>query len=277
MLLLVFAAAASAFTGEWVDATIVLVIVAATVVIGYSREYSAEAAAAALRARVRTHTQVLRDGSVRAAPVGEIVPGDIVLLSAGSLVPADAVIIQASDCFVSEAVLTGESFPTEKEPGPVPLPASLAQRRNCVFLGTNVRSGTARCLVVATGVSTQFGAIAHRLTLRPPETEFDRGIRQFGYFLTTAMLIMVLLVFVAHTFRGRPAIETLLFSIALAVGLSPELLPVILSVNRARGAKMMAGLDEATPSEERHSACLRARGDSVWPTSSGMHPKSNCR
>ena len=240
MLLLVFAAAASAFTGEWVDATIVLVIVAATVVIGYSREYSAEAAAAALRARVRTHTQVLRDGSVRAAPVEEIVPGDIVLLSAGSLVPADAVIIQASDCFVSEAVLTGESFPTEKEPGPVPLPASLAQRRNCVFLGTNVRSGTARCLVVATGVSTQFGAIAHRLTLRPPETEFDRGIRQFGYFLTTAMLIMVLLVFVAHTFRGRPAIETLLFSIALAVGLSPELLPAILSVNLARGAKMMA-------------------------------------
>ena len=117
--LLLLAAAASAFTGEWVDATIVLVIVAATVVIGYSREYSAEAAAAALRARVRTHTQILRDGSVRAAPVEEIVPGDIGLLSAGSLVPADGVIIQASDCFVREAVLTGKSFPTEKEPGPV--------------------------------------------------------------------------------------------------------------------------------------------------------------
>jgi P-type Mg2+ transporter len=116
LLPLVFTAAASAFTGEWVDATIVCGIVAATVVIGYSREYSAEAAAAALRARVRTHTQVLRDGSVRAAPVDEIVPGDVVMLSAGSLVPADAVVIQASDCFVSEAVLTGESFPTQKEP-----------------------------------------------------------------------------------------------------------------------------------------------------------------
>jgi Mg2+-importing ATPase len=240
LLLLVFAAAASAFTGEWVDASIVLIIVAATVGVGYSREYSAEAAAAALRARVRTQTQVLRDGSVRAAPIEEIVPGDVVLLSAGSLVPADAVVIEASDCFVSEAVLTGESFPTEKESGSVPLPASLAQRTNCVFLGTNVRSGTARCLVVATGPSTQFGAIAHRLTLRPPETEFDRGVRQFGYFLTTAMLIMVLVVFVAHTFQGRTAIETLLFSIALAVGLSPELLPAILSVNLARGAKMMA-------------------------------------
>ena len=177
LLLLVFAAVASAFTGEWVDATIVLVIVAATVVVGYSREYSAEAAAAALRARVRTHTQVLRDGSIRAAPVEEIVPGDIVLLSAGSLVPADAVVIQASDCFVSEAVLTGESFPTEKEPGPVPLPASLAQRRNCVFLGTNVRSGTARCLVVATGVSTQFGAIAHQLTL---DRRRPNSIEAFG-------------------------------------------------------------------------------------------------
>ena len=241
LLLLVFAAGASAVTGEWVDATIVLLIVAATVGVGYAREYGAEAAAAALRARVRTHTQILRDGVVGSIPLEEVVPGDVVLLSAGSLVPADAVVIEATDCFVSEAVLTGESFPTEKRPGTVPVSASLAQRTNCVFLGTNVRSGTARCLVTATGTATQFGTIAHRLTLRPPETEFDRGLRRFGYFLTTAMLIMVLLVFVAHTFRGRPPVETLLFAIALAVGLSPELLPAILSVNLARGANMMAG------------------------------------
>jgi len=240
LLLLVFAAAASALTGEWIDATIVLLIVAATVVIGYTREYSAEAAAAALRARVRTHTQILRDRKVCAVPLEEIVPGDVVLLSAGTLVPADAVVIEAADCFVSEAVLTGESYPTQKRPGTVPTSTGLAHRVNCVFLGTNVRSGTARCIVVATGRSTQFGEIAHRLTLRPPETEFDRGLRRFGYFLTTAMLIMVLLVFAAHAFRGRPAIEILLFSIALAVGLSPELLPAILSVNLARGASMMA-------------------------------------
>jgi P-type Mg2+ transporter len=241
LLLLVFAAGASALSGEWIDASIVLLIVAATVGFGYSREYSAAAAAAALRARVQTHTTVFRDGVARPVPLEEIVSGDVVLLSAGSLVPADAVVIGAADCFVTEAVLTGESFPTEKRPGPVDPAASLADRINCVFLGTNVRSGTAQCLVVGTGASTQFGAIAHRLTLRPPETEFDRGLRRFGYFLTTAMLIMVLLVFVAHTFRGRPAVETLLFSIALAVGLSPELLPAILSVNLARGAKMMAG------------------------------------
>ncbi len=240
LLLLVFAAGASAFTGEWIDAAIVLAIVAATVAIGYSREYDAEAAAAALRARVRTHAQVLRDGRALAVAIEAIVPGDVILLSAGSLVPADAVVIDAVDCFVSEAVLTGESFPTEKRHGPVAAIAQVAERSNSVFLGTNIRSGTARCLVVKTGASTQFGAIAHRLTLRPPETEFDRGIRRFGYLLTVAMLIMVLLVFAAHTLNGRPTVETLLFSIALAVGLSPELLPAVLGVNLARGARMMA-------------------------------------
>ena len=240
LLLLVFAAAASAVTGDWLDAGIVSSIVAATVGIGYSREYSAQAAAAALSSRLRVRTSVLRDGRTEAAPIEELVPGDVVLLSAGSLVPADAVILEATDFFVSEAVLTGESFPVRKAPGAVPKSAELGERTNCVFLGTNVRSGAARCLVVETGPATEFGGIAHRLTLRPPETEFDRGIRRFGYLLMSAMLIMVLLVFVVHVFGGRPAIETLLFSVALAVGLSPELLPAILSVNLARGAQMMS-------------------------------------
>jgi Mg2+-importing ATPase len=240
LLLLVFAAGASAFTGEWLDAAIVLTIVVATVAIGYSREYSAQAAAASLRGRLRARTTVLRDGHADQIATAEIVPGDVVLLSAGSLVPADAVLIEATDFFVSEAVLTGESFPVQKKPGVLDAAAELVERTNCVFLGTNVRSGTARCLVVATGAATEFGTIAHRLTLRPPETEFDRGIRRFGYLLTTAMLVMVFLVFAAHMFRGRPPVETLLFSVALAVGLSPELLPAILSVNLARGARMMA-------------------------------------
>lgn len=240
LLLLVFAAGASAVTGEWLDAAIVLTIVVATVGIGYSREYSAQAAAGALRARLRARASVLRDGRAEPVPTEEIVPGDVIILSAGSLVPADAVILEATDFFLSEAVLTGESFPIQKKPGAVDPSAELVERTNCVFLGTNVRSGTARCLVVNTGPATEFGAIAHRLTLRPPETEFDRGIRRFGYLLTSAMLIMVLLVFVAHVFRGRPPVETLLFAVALAVGLSPELLPAILSVNLARGAQLMA-------------------------------------
>ena len=187
LLLLVFAAAASALSGEWLDSAIVLTIVVATVGIGYSREYSAQTAAAALGARVRVRANVLRDGQRALVPIEHVVPGDVVLLEAGSLVPADCVILEATDCFVSEAVLTGESFPVEKRPGLVPAPSGLARRTNCVSLGTNVRSGTARCLVVKTGSSTEFGAIAHRLMLRPPETEFDRGIRRFGYLLTSAM------------------------------------------------------------------------------------------
>jgi Mg2+-importing ATPase len=240
LFLLVFAAATSAFSGEWIDSMIVVFIVIATAGIGYSREYRAQTAAAALRARIRMRAQVWRDGELRSVPVEQIVPGDVVALSAGTLVPADGVILEATNCFVSEAVLTGESFPAEKTPTPVPEAAGLAARRNCVYLGTNVRSGTARAVIVKTGPATEFGAIALRLTLRSPETEFDRALRRFGYLLSTAMLIMVLLVFVAHALMGRPPVETLLFSVALAVGLSPELLPAILSVSLARGAQLMA-------------------------------------
>jgi Mg2+-importing ATPase len=238
--LLVFAAAASLMTGEWFDAGLVMTIVLATVTVGYSREYSAQAAADALRSRLRARTTVLRNGQSESVLSEEIVPGDTVLLAAGSLVPADAVVVEASDFHVSEAVLTGESFPVQKRAGITASDAPLGKRQNCVYLGTNVRSGTARCLVVATGSATEFGAIAHRLTLRPPETEFDRGIRHFGYLLTGAMSILVLLVFVAHMLGGRPPIETLLFAVALAVGLSPELLPAILAVSLARGARVMA-------------------------------------
>jgi Mg2+-importing ATPase len=240
LLLLVFAIGVSALTAQWTDAVIILVIVLGTVGIGYSREYRAEAAVAALRARVKTRASVLRDGQVRLVPLEDIVPGDVVLLSAGSVVPADARVLESTDCYVSEAVMTGESFPVQKKPGKLDPLTSLAKRDNAVLLGTNVRSGSARGLVVRTGRATEFGAVAQRLLLRPPDTEFDRGVRHFGYLLTSAMLVMVLVVFGAHVLRGRPPIETLLFSIALAVGLSPELLPAILSVSLARGAQAMA-------------------------------------
>lgn len=240
LLLLLFAAVIAAATGELTDALIVLVILAASVSIGYRREYTAHAAAAALRERIKARAKVLRDGEERLLRIEEIVPGDIVLLSAGSLVPADARVIEAADGFVSEAVLTGESFPVEKSAGVLPADTPLGRRGNCVYLGTNVRSGTIRCVVVSTGPDTQFGTIAQRLALRPPQTEFDRGVLRFGYLLTSAMFVMVLVVFVAHMLGGRPVVETLLFAVALAVGLSPELLPAILSVNLARGAQMLA-------------------------------------
>ena len=240
LLLLVFAALASGLTQEWFDAGMVLLIVVTTVVIGFAREYSAETAAQALRARVRVRARAVRDGRLDEVDAVAIVPGDVVELAAGSLVPGDGVLLSATDFFVSEAALTGESFPVEKHPGVVAASATLPERTNCVFLGTNVRSGTARCLIVHTGAGTAFGAIAGSLARRAPEAEFDRGLRRFGYLLTVAMLVLVILVFAAHMLRGRPAVETLLFSIALAVGLSPELLPAILSINLARGARMLA-------------------------------------
>jgi Mg2+-importing ATPase len=240
LLLLVFAAIASAVTREWVDSAIVLTVVLATVAIGSSREYAAFAAVEALRARVRTRARVARGARVELVPVEALVQGDVILLSAGSLVPADGIVLEATDCYVSEAALTGESFPVEKHAGVVASDAPLRERTNCVFMGTNVRSGTARCVVVHTGDSTALGAIAQRLRVRPPATEFERGLTRFGYLLTSAMLVLVLVLFAAHVLLGRAPLETLLFAVALAVGLSPELLPAILSINLARAASMMA-------------------------------------
>ncbi len=240
LLLLVFAAVLSAATGQWLDAVIVMAIVLATTLLGYSREYAAQVAAAELEARLHLQVTVRRDGQAIAIPAADVVAGDVVLLAAGALVPADGVVLDATDFFVSEAALTGESFPVQKAPAPVEAGAPLARRTNCVFLGTNVRSGTAVALVVATGRRTEYGRIASRLSRLPPETEFDRGLRRFGYLLTTAMLVLVLVVFAVHVANGRPPAETLLFAVALAVGLSPELLPAILAVNLARGAQEMA-------------------------------------
>jgi Mg2+-importing ATPase len=168
------------------------------------------------------------------------VPGDVVLLSAGSLVPADGVVLEARDFFVNQAVLTGETFPVEKVPGTLAAQASLAERTNSVFMGTNVRSGSARVLIAQTGAATAFGQIAERLTLRPPETEFERGIRRFGYLLTEVMLLLVLIVFAVNVFLRRPVLDSLLFSIALAVGLTPQLLPAIISINLSKGSQAMA-------------------------------------
>jgi Mg2+-importing ATPase len=240
LLVLAFAATASALTDVWSDAAIVMVIIVATVGVGYSREYAAQAAAAALQGRIRFTAVVLREGRELVIPAENVVPGDMLLLAAGTVVAADAVIVHASDLFVSEAILTGESLPVRKQPGSVPAATSLRDRVNCVFAGTNVRSGKARCVVTATGMRTQIGTIAHRLEARAPEADFDRGLRHFGYVLTSFMVVMVFFVLIVHVLNGRPPIETLLFSIALAVGLSPELLPAILGVNLARGAQMMA-------------------------------------
>jgi Mg2+-importing ATPase len=131
--------------------------------------------------------RVVRDGVERSAPFASVVPGDVLLLSAGNLIPADGLVLEAADFLVSEASMTGESFPVEKRPGVVRADAPLAARTNAVFLGASVRSGTAKVLAVRTGRGTEFGAIAARLAARPPETDFARGVRQFGYLLIRVM------------------------------------------------------------------------------------------
>ncbi len=240
VLLLVAAAAISLLVSEWTDAAVVAVIVAASSGIGFWREHDAGRALDQLLSRVVLKVRVLRDGSPREISAPEVVPGDIVLLSAGCLMPGDGVLLEATDFYVNQAVLTGETFPVRKTAAPVAAAAPLSDRSNAVYLGTNAKSGSARCLVVSTGAATMYGQIARRLTLRPPETEFDRGIRQFGTLLTSVMMLMTLAVFAINVNLHRPVVESLLFSVALAVGLTPELLPAILSINLARSAQVMA-------------------------------------
>lgn len=240
VLLLVFAAITSSFTGEWVDASIVAAILGASVGIGYVREFRAETAIAKLLDRVHITTRVVRDGVTRSVPAREVVPGDVVVLGAGSIVPADGVLLEATELHVDDAVLTGESFPVHKRVGASAPNATIREQTGCVQLGTNVRSGSGRALVTRTGRATAFGRIAERLASRAPETELERGLRRFGTLLLVAMLVMIVVVLVVNVLLGRAMVDTLLFAIALAVGLSPELLPAIVGVNLSRAANTLA-------------------------------------
>lgn len=240
VLILLGATVLSALLADYTDALIILAIVLASAILSFVQEYAAGNAVARLQQQVSVRATVLRDGRPQDIPAAEVVPGDIVLLSAGDLVPADGVVLDAQDFFVNQAVLTGETFPAEKHPGTVPEKASLAQRTNMVFMGTSVRSGTAKVLVVATGRRTAFGQIAHRLQVRPPETEFERGVRRLGYLLSEVMFVLVLVIFAANVLLHKPVLDSLLFSVALAVGLTPQLLPAIISINLSRGAQAMA-------------------------------------
>lgn len=240
VLILIFAAIVSGIVGEWVDASIVLAIILGSTILGFVQEYTASNTVEKLRSQVTLKSNLLRGGQPQMLPSEQVVPGDLVMLSAGSLIPADGVVLEANDFFVNQAVLTGETFPVEKKPAIVPENASLSQRINCVFRGTSASSGTAQVLIVQTGKATVFGQVADRLRLRPPETEFERGIRHFGNLLTQVMLVMVLIVMAVNTFLAKPVIDSLLFALALAVGLTPELLPAIISITLAHGAQQMA-------------------------------------
>ncbi len=240
VLILVFAATISLILQQWVDAGIILAIVLGSSLLSFFQEYRASTAVEELKRSLTLTSRVLRDGMDRVFPVSQIVPGDVILLSAGNLIPADGLVIEAQDFLVSEASMTGESFPVEKRPGIIAAQAPIAERTNTVFLGSSVRSGTARVLVVRTGRRTEFGTIAARLRARQPETDFARGVRQFGYLLMRVMVLIVLFVLTVNFLLDRPVMESLLFAAALAVGLSPELLPAIISVTLSAGARAMS-------------------------------------
>ena len=238
-LILIIAAAASAFLGQKADAVIISVIVLLSAVMDFAQTYRSQRAVEKLRAQVAPTATVLRDGERKDIGRREVVPGDIVRLSAGDLVPADARLLLARDLYIQQAALTGESLPAEKEATEEPA-STKADARNMVFMGTSVVSGTATAEVVATGATTTFGDIVARLAAKPEETAFDKGLKSFSQLLTRTVLFLVLFLIVVSLARHRDPLQSLLFAVALAVGMTPEFLPMITSVTLSKGAVAMA-------------------------------------
>jgi Mg2+-importing ATPase len=238
-LILVIAAVASAFLGDKVDAGIIGVIVLLSGAIDLSQTYRSARAVEQLRDRVAPTATVLRGVEWKEIRRRDVVPGDIFRLSAGDLVPADGRLLIARDLYVQQAALTGESLPSEKQATGEPA-STKADAPNMVFLGTSIVSGTATAEVVATGARTAFGDIAARLSARPEETAFDKGLRNFSQLIARTVFVLVLFLVVVSIVRHREPLQSLMFAVALAVGLTPEFLPMITSVTLSQGAVAMA-------------------------------------
>ncbi|HEU0169467.1 MAG TPA: magnesium-translocating P-type ATPase [Chloroflexota bacterium] len=242
VLILMLASIISGVLGDVTNASIIAGIVVVSVAINFFQDYRSQRAAERLRNLVQSEASVLRDAAWLEVPLAQVVPGDIVRLSAGDLVPADCRVLEQRDVTVNQAALTGESFPAGKQAGPLPADAtaSLDAAENAVFMGTSVVSGSATCVVVHTGGATELGAIGQRLRGRPAETEFERGTRRYGILITRAVIFLVVFVFLVNALAHRNPLESFLFAVALAVGLTPEFLPMIVSVTLAQGALRMA-------------------------------------
>lgn len=239
VLILLIAAVTSAFLGEKVDAGIIGVIVLLSAAIDVTQTYRSQRAVEQLRDQVAPTASVLRSGEWKEIQRRDVVPGDIIRLSAGDMVPADARLLAARDLYVLQASLTGESLPADKEATGEPA-STKADARNMVFLGTSVVSGTATAEVVATGPRTAFGDIAARLAAHPEETAFDKGLKNFSQLLARTVFFLVLFLIFVSIARHRDVLQSLLFAVALAVGLTPEFLPMITSVTLSKGAVAMA-------------------------------------
>ena len=240
VIILLVASTISLSLGDRVGGLIIIAMVLLSVLLNFFMEFQARHAVEEIRKQVATMAAVRRDGSEQELPIAELVPGDVVLLNAGDLVPADARLLEEKDLHVRESALTGESLPVEKSAGDLPAGKHpVGDALNSVFLGTAVQSGMASAVVVCTGRDTAFGEIAERLAARPPETEFGRGIRRFGLMITRVIMLLVLFVLLVNLVLHRPLLESFLFSVALAVGMTPEMMPMIITVTLARGARRM--------------------------------------
>jgi Mg2+-importing ATPase len=240
ILILLTAAVLSFFLGGKSDALIILGIILASGLLGFWQEWGAADAMAELLSLLQLKATVQRDGQAVDIPIDRVVVGDVVRLKAGDLVPGDGRILDEKDLFVAEAALTGETYPVEKTLAVVASDAPVGQRTNCLFLGTSVVSGTSRLLICRTDRQTEFGRTSESLRRPTPETGFERGIRRFGYLLLEVTLLLVLGIFAINVYLERPVLQAFLFALAIAVGLTPQLLPAVISVNLAHGARRLA-------------------------------------
>ena len=240
IIVFIFTAALSFFLGEKEDASIILIIVIISGILGFWQEKRATDAINKLLTIVQSKCNVIREGKIRTVISENIVPGDIAVFKSGDSIPADCLIIESQGLFVDEATLTGESYPSEKFVSILPKETPLRDRQNSLFKGTFIVSGTAKAIITRTGAQTEFGNISERLRQRAPETEFEHGVKRFGYFLLEITLMLVIITLVINIYFHRPVLESFLFSLALAIGITPQLLPAIISVNLAHGAKRMA-------------------------------------
>lgn len=239
--MMLFGGFLSAALGDLAEGGILLAIVGMAGLLGFWQEKRASDTLSRLTGMLQTKVTARRGGHDREVPLDAIVPGDIVVLKAGSALPGDGRILSATNLFVDESALTGESFPAEKSPGPSPADAPLHSRPGSAFLGTHVISGTAVLLVAAVGADTLFGEMSRGLARPAPDTSFEKGTRRFGYLLLEFATALSLVIFAANLAFARPVLDSLLFTLALAVGLTPQLLPAIQAITLSRGAGRMAG------------------------------------
>ncbi|WP_315914957.1 magnesium-translocating P-type ATPase [Arthrobacter sp. lap29] len=240
LILLIVTAGLSLFLGDATNSIVIAVILLVSVGLGFSNEFRAERAAEALHSRVTHTVVVLRDGTACQIDVVNLVPGDVVRLALGAIIPADIRLLDAKNLLCDESILTGESLPVDKDPAPILGEVALGEMSCCLFMGTVVQAGSCTGVVVATGGRAEFGKIALGLGERQPQTEFQQGLKRFSFLLLQVAVVLTTLIFVANLLLGRPLLESLLFSLAIAVGITPQLLPAVVSTCLAAGTRALA-------------------------------------